>query len=77
LAAILTFATAPFYPFHAHGAQLFGLSPLEDQHIGGLMMWFPTHMVILLALGLTFFRWLGSERTPSNPLVPAGAHKEH
>lgn len=61
LAAILTFAAAPLYPYHIHGAPFLGLTPIEDQRLGGLMMWFPTHMVILLALGFTFFRWLGRE----------------
>jgi putative membrane protein len=78
LAAILTFATAPLYPFHAQGGQLFGLTPLEDQRLGGLMMWFPTHMVILFALGVTFFRWLGSEnRQAAGELVSGSSHKEY
>jgi putative membrane protein len=62
LAAILTFAAAPLYPAHLHGAPLFGLNPLDDQRLGGLMMWFPTHMVILLALGTAFFRWLREDQ---------------
>jgi cytochrome c oxidase assembly factor CtaG len=33
------------------------LSALQDQHLGGLVMWLPTHMFLLLALGITFFKW--------------------
>ncbi len=72
LAALLTFASAPLYPLYAHGPLFAGLSPIEDQRLGGLMMWFPTHMVILLALGFAFFRWLSGERGPS----PHAALKE-
>ena len=67
LAAILTFARAPLYPLYMHSSGIAGLSPIEDQRLGGLMMWFPTHMVILLALGFAFFRWMSHEREKSLP----------
>ena len=35
----------------------FGLDALQDQHLGGLLMWMPTHMFLLLALGITFIKW--------------------
>jgi putative membrane protein len=62
LAAILTFAAAPLYPVHSHDMSVFGLSALDDQRLGGLMMWFPTHMIILLALGISFFAWLRQDQ---------------
>jgi cytochrome c oxidase assembly factor CtaG len=30
---------------------------LQDQRLGGLLMWLPTHMFLLLVLGITFFKW--------------------
>jgi putative membrane protein len=57
LAAILTFAKAPLYPFYVEAPHIFGLTALQDQHLGGLLMWLPTHMFILLLLGVTFYRW--------------------
>lgn len=57
LAAILTFAQTPLYPFYVTSPHIFGLDALQDQHLGGLLMWLPTHMVLLAALGITFLKW--------------------
>lgn len=61
LSAILTFASAPLYSFYIEAPRLFGLSVLEDQRLGGLLMWIPAHMVLFLAFGITFQKWLVSE----------------
>ena len=60
LAAILTFSSVPLYPLYVEAPRITGLNVLEDQQLGGLLMWLPTHMVLLLALGITFFQWLNS-----------------
>jgi cytochrome c oxidase assembly factor CtaG len=60
LAAILTFAKVPFYPFYITAPRILGLSALADQQLGGLLMWLPTHLVLLSALSLTFFGWFSS-----------------
>jgi len=60
LAAILTYAKTPLYPFYMAAPHMYGLSALQDQHLGGLLMWLPTHMFLLLALGITFLRWFAS-----------------
>jgi putative membrane protein len=57
LAALLTFARAPFYPFYVSAPHTIGFDALQDQHLGGLLMWLPTHLILLLALGTTFFKW--------------------
>jgi putative membrane protein len=41
LGALLTFAPAPLYAAHATGPLLWGLTPLADQQLGGLLMWVP------------------------------------
>jgi putative membrane protein len=61
LAAILTFSSTPLYSFYVQAPHLFGLSALDDQHLGGLLMWLPTHMVLLLILGITFQKWFTEE----------------
>lgn len=48
LGALLTFAPAPLYAAHALAPQEWGLSPLTDQQLGGLIMWVPS--CILFAL---------------------------
>lgn len=70
LAAILTFAPAPLYPFYVTAPHSFGLDALQDQHLGGLLMWLPTHLVLLLALAITFFKWFtDSNRESEQELV--------
>jgi len=72
LAAILTFAQAPLYLFYIDAPHIFGLNAQQDQHLGGLLMWLPTHMFILLLLGVTFFLWfagVGYGLAPENELV--------
>ncbi|HWR64637.1 MAG TPA: cytochrome c oxidase assembly protein [Bellilinea sp.] len=67
LASWLTFAKSPLYTFYVAAPHPFGMNTLQDQHLGGLLMWLPTHMILLLALGITFWKWLrdsarGTER---------------
>lgn len=58
LGALLTFAPVVFYPAYVKTAPLWGLTPLEDQQIGGLIMWVPAG-VIYLGLGLMLLAaWL-------------------
>jgi putative membrane protein len=49
LGALLTFASAPWYPIYGSGPQAFGLTPLEDQQLAGLIMWVPMCGVFLAA----------------------------
>ncbi len=58
LGALLTFATTPWYPAYSASTQAWGLSVLEDQQIGGLIMWVPAG-VIYTVIGLALFAaWL-------------------
>jgi putative membrane protein len=58
LGALLTFAHIVWYPAYSLTAANWGLSPLEDQQIGGLIMWIPAGIIYLGAgMGL-FLLWL-------------------
>jgi putative membrane protein len=59
LGALLTFARNPLYaPFDA-GLRAFGaLSPLEDQQLGGLIMWVPGALVYIGVALTLLARWL-------------------
>ena len=58
LGALLTFADAVWYPIYSGRTQAWGLSPLEDQQLGGLIMWVPAGIVYLV-IGLWLFaKWL-------------------
>lgn len=41
LGALLTFASRPLFAAHLGTTQAFGLTPLEDQQLAGLLMWAP------------------------------------
>ena len=57
LGAIIVFAEEPLYEFWFDVEPLLDLTPLEDQDLGGLLMWVPSQMMFLLALGLVFAVW--------------------
>jgi putative membrane protein len=53
LAGILALAGTPWYPVYAPTTIRWGLTPLEDQQIGGLIMWIPAGLVyVIAALGM-------------------------
>lgn len=49
LGAILTFAPVPFYAEHLLAPLGYGLSPLEDQQLAGLIMWVPAMIPFFIA----------------------------
>ncbi len=58
LGALLTFSAILWYPAYRHTTQAWGLSPLEDQQLGGVIMWVPSG-VVLITIGLALFaKWL-------------------
>ncbi|MGE5251369.1 MAG: cytochrome c oxidase assembly protein [Bacteroidota bacterium] len=58
LSALITFSSSPWYPFYAARAAAWGLSPLQDQQLAGLLMWIPGGTVFsLLTIGY-FAAWL-------------------
>jgi putative membrane protein len=61
LGAVITFAALPLYPAYVAAPRLWGLSPLFDQHIGGLIMWIPGALVYFVVLTGVFFRWLNRD----------------
>jgi putative membrane protein len=54
LGALLTFAPSLWYPEYGETAPNWGLTGLEDQQIGGLIMWVPAGTVYTIA-GLALF----------------------
>lgn len=55
LGALLTFAPSPWY---MHGSEVFGLTPLEDQQLGGLIMWVPGALAYIVVGLLVVASWL-------------------
>jgi putative membrane protein len=58
LGALMTFSSRPWYPYYAAQNMPWGLNPLQDQQIAGLIMWMPGGFVFtLLTIGY-FAAWL-------------------
>ena len=60
LGALLTFATHPWYSAYLEVPSRWGLSPLEDQQLGGLIMWVPASLVYVGVGLLLLARWIES-----------------
>ncbi|WP_417309284.1 cytochrome c oxidase assembly protein [Devosia sp.] len=61
LGALLVFSATPLYFPHLGTTAAFGLSPLEDQQLAGLIMWVPASLPYLLVAVLRLGTWLRSE----------------
>jgi putative membrane protein len=77
LGALLTFSTVIWYPAYLSTTSMWGLTPLEDQQLGGLLMWVPSG-VVFIVIGLVLFaRWLKeSEKRAPLGTVQAIANSE-
>ena len=61
VAAMITGAEDVLYPLYAAAPRVFALSPLDDQRLGGLIMWVPAGLIPLVAFSVVFFRWAAAE----------------
>jgi putative membrane protein len=57
VAVYITYADRVLYPLYAIAPRILGLSPLEDQRLGGLIMWVPGGIYFMLVMSVVFFRW--------------------
>jgi putative membrane protein len=69
LGALLTFAPSAWYPLN--GSPAFGLTALEDQQLGGLVMWVPGGLAYMIAGLAVVRRWL------SAPCIAASATRRN
>jgi cytochrome c oxidase assembly factor CtaG len=63
LGALLTFARSVWYPAYTGTTDAWGLTPLEDQQLGGLIMWIPAGLVYIIAGLALFAGWLRESET--------------
>jgi cytochrome c oxidase assembly factor CtaG len=61
LGILLTITTFTWYPAYAAQPRLWGLSPIDDQHLGGVLMWVPGGLIYILAISILFFRMMSEE----------------
>ncbi len=71
LSLLLTFASTPFYAGYASTTAAWGLTPLEDQQLAGVIMWVPAGFVYVGAALLLLHLWLGDPDVEPTTPVPA------
>jgi putative membrane protein len=55
--AFVTFADEVLYPWYVAAPRTWGLNPLDDQRLGGLLMWIPGNLWLFGAIAVLFFQW--------------------
>lgn len=64
LAALMTFARTPWYEAYGETTAFWGLDPLSDQQLAGLIMWIPSGLAYT-AVGIALTApWFAEERRP-------------
>jgi cytochrome c oxidase assembly factor CtaG len=58
LGALLTFSRSLWYPAYGFASASWGLTPIQDQQIAGLIMWIPATFAYLIAALILFAAWL-------------------
>jgi cytochrome c oxidase assembly factor CtaG len=58
LGALLTFSRSPWYYSNGAVVRAWGVTPVQDQQIAGLIMWVPAGAVYFAAAAILFAFWL-------------------
>jgi putative membrane protein len=70
VAAPITLATSVIYPWYTEGAHGWGLKPIDDQVLGGLIMWIGQGTYLMIIFTFIFYRWQQRDDRDM-PVVPA------
>jgi putative membrane protein len=57
VAVYIAYADSVLYPIYATAPRIWGISPMQDQLIGGLIMWIPGGLFFFGVISVIFFRW--------------------
>jgi cytochrome c oxidase assembly factor CtaG len=53
----ISYADTVLYPLYASAPRVWGISPMNDQMIGGLIMWIPGGLFFYTIISIVFFKW--------------------
>jgi cytochrome c oxidase assembly factor CtaG len=72
------FATSPFYSFYEHASRLWGLSPIRDQNLAGILMNAEQTSIIFVAFAWALYRVIAEEEAAQRRMDAAylEAHPE-
>ena len=74
VAICIGYADSILYPFYASAPRVLGITPLQDQLIGALIMWVPGGLFFFAIISVVFFRWqaAGGEDSVASAQVGLG-----
>ncbi len=74
VAALITLAEVVLYPWYSASPRVWGITPLDDQRLGGIIMWVPGGLFYWVAMTFVFFAWVRCERRADEA---EAAEREH
>src|SRR5262249_43201341 len=69
VAALITFANRPLYDWYALAPRFAGGSAVDDQGLGGLIMWVRGGLFFGVIMSIVFFQWSARESRPADAPV--------
>ena len=57
IAIFVSMADDLLYPIYAVAPRIWGMSPMQDQQYGGLIMWIPGALFLYGVMSVVFFKW--------------------
>jgi putative membrane protein len=57
VAVCIGYADHVLYPFYASQPRIWGITPMQDQMIGALIMWIPGGLFFFAIISVVFFKW--------------------
>jgi putative membrane protein len=57
IAVCIGYADEVLYPAYSSAPRIWGITPMQDQLIGALIMWIPGGLFFFVIISIVFFRW--------------------
>ncbi len=58
ISVYIVMADSLLYPLYATAPRIMGITPMEDQQLGGLVMWIPGGIFFYAVMTVVFFKWV-------------------
>jgi putative membrane protein len=75
VAAFITLAGTAMYEWYVEAPRISPLSPLDDQRLGGVIMWVPGALVVWISITVVYFRWTHREVEEDNERMSPKANR--
>ncbi|HEX4682378.1 MAG TPA: cytochrome c oxidase assembly protein [Gemmatimonadaceae bacterium] len=73
VAVYICYADTILYPMYASAPRVWGISPMDDQMFGGLLMWIPGGLYFYTIISVVFYRWQVTGAHDSRDAAQVGA----